>query len=167
MLGNDRDESPRPKVITCQIVSQLMDACMNAYRGMLCPKGEVEICTRRGRWDGVSICCHIRKVVGWAALEILRSSVQATLEAVAVTLSLTESCKGVLSWATHLERRSLLLGGACAVRRTQVHWVIGCVCDQWAGTMQGAPSMAGTVSLVVGVHGCCDDNPEDWYECMA
>ena len=76
---------------------ELMDACMNAYRGMLCPKEEVEICTRRGRWDGASICCHIRKVVGRAALEILQSSAQATLEAVAVILSLTESYKDVPS----------------------------------------------------------------------
>ena len=146
---------------------ELMDACKNAYRGMLCPKEEVEICTRRGRWDGASICCHIRKVVGRAALGILRSSARATLGVVAVIPSLTESCKGVPSWATHLGRRSLHLRGACAARRIQVHWVIGCAYDQWAGTTQGAPSMAGTVFPAVGVRGCCDDNPEDWYECMA
>jgi len=33
--------------------------------------------------------------------------------------------------------------------------------------MQGALSMAGMVSLVVGVHGCCGDNSEDWCACMA
>ena len=146
---------------------ELMDACMNVYRGMLCPKEEVEICTRRGRWDGASICCHIRKVVGRAALGILRSSVRVTLEAEVVTLSLTKSCKGVPSWATHPGRRSLHLRGTCAARWILVHWVIYCVCDQLAETMQGAPSMAGMVSLVVEVHGCCGDNPEDWYECMA
>ena len=70
---------------------ELMDTCMNAYQGMLCPKEEVEICTQRGRWDGMSICCHIRKAVGWAVLGIPRSSVQAMLEAKAVTLSLTEA----------------------------------------------------------------------------
>ena len=143
---------------------ELMDACMNAYRGMLCPKEEVEICTRRGRWGGTSICCHIRKVVGRVALEILRSSARATPEAEVVTLSLTESCKGVPSWATHPERRSLHLRGACTARRTQAHWVIYCICGQLAETMQGALSMAGTVSLVAGVHGCCDDNLEDWYK---
>ena len=146
---------------------ELMDACKNAYRGMLCPKEEVEICTRRGRCGGASICYHIRKVVGRVALGILRSSARATLEAEVVILSLTESCKGVPSWVTHLEWHSLHLRGACAARRRQVHWVIGCVCDQWAGTMQGVPSMVGMVSLMVGVRGCCDDNPEDWYECMA
>ena len=152
---------------SCELFEgDLMDACMNAYRGMLCPKEEVEICTRRGRWDGASICCHIRKVVGQAALGILRGSARATLEAVAVILSLTKSCKGVPSWATHLEQRSLHLRGTCAARRIQVHWVIYCVCGQLAETMQGALSMTGTVSLVVGVHGCCDNNPEDWYECM-
>ena len=146
---------------------ELMDACKNAYRGMLCPEEEVEICTRRGRWDGASICCHIRKVVGRAALEILRSSARATLEVEVVTLSLTKSCKGVPLWVTHPEWHSLHLRGVCAARQIQVHWAIYCVCDQLAETMQGALSMAGTVSLVVGVHGCCDDNPEDWYECMA
>ena len=104
--------------------------------------------------------------MGQAALGILRSSAQATLEAEVVILSLTESCKGVPSWATRLERRSLHLRGACAARQIQVHWVIGCICGQWVGTMQGVPSMVGTVSLAVGVRGCCDDNPEDWYECM-
>ena len=89
------------------------------------------------------------------------------LEAEAAILSLTESCKGVLSWATHPGQHSLHLRGACAARWIQVHWAIGCVCDQWAGTMQGALSMVGTVSLVVGVHGCCGNNLEDWYECMA
>ena len=145
---------------------ELMDACMNVYRGVLCPKEEVEICTRRGRWDGTSICCHIRKVVGRAAPEILRSSARATLEVEVVTLSLTESCKGVPSWATHLGWHSLHLRGAYAARRTQVHWVIYYACGQRVGTMQGAPSMAGTVSLVAGVHRCCDDNLEDWYKCM-
>ena len=146
---------------------ELMDACKNAYRGMLFPKEEVEICTRRGRWDGASICCHIRKVVGRAALGILRSSARATFEAEAVILSLTESCKGVPSWATHPEWRSLHLRGACAVRWRQVRWVIYCACGQRAGTMQGAPSMVGMVSLVAGVRRCCGDNLEDWYECMA
>ena len=146
---------------------ELMDACMNAYRGMLCPKEEVEICTRRGRWDGASICCHIRKVVGWAALEILWSFAQAMLEAAAVILSLIKSCKGVPLWVTHPERRNLHLRGVCTARQIQVHWVIYCVCGQLAETMQGALSMAGTVFLVAGVRGCCGDNPEDWYECMA
>ena len=94
----------------------LMDACMNAYRGMLCPKEEVEIYTRRGRWDGASICCHIREVAGRAALEILRSSAQATLEAVAVILSLTESCKGVLLRSKGLKVRrahNISGGGTC------------------------------------------------------
>ena len=155
-------------MLSCEsFEGELMGACMNAYRGMLCPKEEVEICTRRGKWDGASICCHIRESVGRAALGILRSSARATLEAEAVILSLIESCKGVPLWATHLERHSLHPRGACAARRIQVHWVIGYVCDQWAGTMQGVLSMAGTVSLVVGVRGCCDDNPEDWCECMA
>jgi len=72
---------------------ELMDACLNAYHSILCPKEEVEICTQIGRWDGASICCHIRKAVGWAALEILRSSAQATLEAEVVILSLTENCR--------------------------------------------------------------------------
>ena len=153
---------------SCELFEgELIDACMNAYRGMLCPKEEVEIYTQRGRWDGASICCHIRKVVRWAALEILRSSIQATLEAVAVILSLTESCKGVPSWATHLEQHSLHPRGVCTARRIQVHWVIYCICGQLAETMQGALSMVGMVSLVAGVHGCCDDNLEDWYECMA
>ena len=146
---------------------ELMDICMNAYRGMLCPKEEVKICTQRGRWDGASICCHIRKVVGQAVLEILRSSARATLKAEVVTLSLTKSYKGVPSWAIHLKRHSLHLRGACAAKWIQVHWVIDCACGQLAETMQGAPSMAGMVSLAVGVHGCCDDNPEDWYKCMA
>jgi len=78
MLGNNQDKRPRPKVNTCQFVShfegELMDACLNMYQGMLCPKEEVEICTRIERWDGTSICCHIRKAVGRAALEILQSS---------------------------------------------------------------------------------------------
>ena len=104
--------------------------------------------------------------MGRAVLGILRSSARATLEAEVVILSLTESCKGVPSWVTHLERRSLHPRGACVARRIQVHWVIGCVCDRQAGTMQGAPSMAGMVFLAVGVRGCCDDNPEDWCECM-
>ena len=115
----------------------------------------------------MSICCHIRKVVGQAALEILWSSAQATLEVVAVILSLTKSCKGVPSWATHLGRRSLHLRGACIARQIQVHWVIYCICGQLAETKQGALSMAGTVFLVAGVRGCCGDNLEDWYECMA
>ena len=144
----------------------LMDACMNVYRGMLCPKEEVKICTRRERWDGTSIYCHIRKVVGQAALEILRSSAQVTLEVEVVTLSLTESCKGVPSWATHPRQYSLHLRGMCAARQIQVHWVTYCTCGQLAGTMQGVPSMVGTVFLAVGVHGCCDDNLEDWYKCM-
>ena len=105
-------------------------------------------------------------MVGWAALEILQSSAQATLEAEVVTLSLTESCKGVPSWVTHLRWHSLCLRGACAARRIQVHWVIYCACGQLVGSMQGAPSMAGTVFLVVGVCRCCDDNLEDWYKCM-
>jgi len=44
--------------------------------GGLCPKGEVKISTEIGRWDGASICCHIRKEVGRAAWGILRSSAQ-------------------------------------------------------------------------------------------
>ena len=154
-------------MLSCEsFEGELMGACMNAYRGMFCLKEEVEICTQRGRWDGASICCHIRKAVGRAALEILRSSAQATLEAEAVILSLIESYKGVPSWVTHLRWHSLLLRGACTARRIQVHWVIGCVYDQLAETMQGALSMAGMVSLVAGVCGCCGDNPEDWCECM-
>jgi len=45
----------------------------------------------------MSICCHIRKVVGWAALEILQSSAQVTLEAEVVILSLIKNYKGVPS----------------------------------------------------------------------
>ena len=104
---------------------------------------------------------------GGAALEILRSSARVTLEAEAVILSLIKSYKGVPLWATHLRRHSLLLRGMCTARWIQVHWVIGCVYDQLAETMRGALSMAGMVSLVAGVRGCCGNNPEDWCECMA
>jgi len=45
----------------------------------------------------MSICCHIRKAMGQAALEILRSSAQAMLEVEVVTLSLIKSYKGVPS----------------------------------------------------------------------
>jgi len=145
---------------------ELMDACLNAYRGMLCPNEEVKICTQKGRWDGVSICCHIRKAVGQAALEILQSSAQAMLEVEVVTLSLTESCKGAPLWVMCLGWCSLHLRGTCAARQIQVHWVTYYVCDWLAGSMQGALSMVGMVSPAVGVHRCCGNNLEDWYKCM-
>jgi len=100
---------------------ELIDACLNAYRDMLCPKEEAEICTQIGRWDGASICCHIRKVVRWAALEILWSSAQATLGAEVVTLSLIESYRDFLLWARHPRQCSLHLRGTCTARRIQVH----------------------------------------------
>jgi len=102
--------------------------------------------------------------VGQVALEILQSSAQATLEAEVVTLSLTESCKDAPLWAICLRWHSLHLRGTCIARQIQVHLVIYCICGLLAGSMLSAPSMVGTVSLVVGVHGCCDDNLEDW--CM-
>jgi len=36
----------------------------------------------------------------------------------------------------------------------------------WLEAAQATATLAGTVSPVVGVHGCCGDNLEDWCECM-
>jgi len=83
-----------------------------------------------------------------------------------VILSLTKSYKGAPLWATHLRQHSLHLRGTYVVRQTQVHLVTYCICDQLVGSMLSAPSMVGTVSLVVGACGYCGDNLEDWCAYM-
>jgi len=64
-------------------------------QGGLCPKEESKIGTQIGRWDGVSMCCHIRKEVGRAALGILQSSAQAMFGMEAMVPDLVGSCMDV------------------------------------------------------------------------
>ena len=85
-------------------------------QGGLCPKEEGEIGTQIGRWDGASICCHIRKEVGWAALGILWSSARATLETEAMAPDLVGSCMDAPLWVICLGWRSLLLKGTYAAK---------------------------------------------------
>jgi len=65
-------------------------------------KGEVKIGTEIGRWDGASMCCHIRKEVGRVAWGILRSSVQAMFEMEAMVPDLAESYMDAPSWVIRL-----------------------------------------------------------------
>jgi len=136
-------------------------------QGGLCPKEESEIGTLIGRWDGTSICCHIRKEVGQAVLGILRSSAQVMLEMEVMAPDLAGSYMDAPSWAIYLEWHSLLLRGMCIAKGMQRYWVICCACAPEAVSMPGAPSKVGMVFLYAGAHECCDDTQGDWYTGMA
>jgi len=71
--------------------------------GRALPKGEVEIGTEIGRWNGTSMRYRIRKEVGRVARGILRSSVQATFEMEAMAPDLAGSYMDAPSWVICLE----------------------------------------------------------------
>jgi len=66
--------------------------------GRALPKGEVEIGTEIGRWDGASMRYHIRKEGGAGCSGILRSSARATFEMEAMAPDLAGSYMDVPSW---------------------------------------------------------------------
>jgi len=130
-------------------------------RGGLCPKGEVKIGNEIGRWDGASICCHIRKEVGRAARGILRSSAQATFGMEVMAPDLAEGYMDAPSWVICLGWRNLHLRGACVAKETQHYSVICFTCAPVVVSMPDVPSKVGMVSPFMGARECCDNTQGD------
>jgi len=129
--------------------------------GRALPKGEVEICTEIGRWDGASMCYHIRKEVGRVAQGILRSSVRATFEMGAMMPGLAGSYMDAPSWVICLGWRNLHPRGACVAKGMQRYLAICFACAPVVVSMPNAPSKVGKVSLYAQARKCCGDTPGD------